>query len=324
MKLPAFLIAVCCITTVFHSCNSCGKRNFPHVQFETDLILPSTPVKNQGGWNTGWIYATLSLLESERIKAGDSLQLSANYLLRKLCEEEMLSGKDSICLAYSPSHCFYLLEKYGIVPFENYNKHIPDKASYIQEILRRNAENPRYRLYELNAILPEPPRHFSFFHATYTPHEMLRSIIRENSYEVFSPFPPTSFLSKTTQAEIHPLSSQNIVPFIRETLYGGHSLIWYGDTLQNGYSGSQGIAFAQQEKQPANPFTKRGLHSLHIIGMAHIKGASQPPQDRSTLYFVAKDSHGKDNRYEGKIFISENYIKQYTLALYRIKSTKHI
>lgn len=324
MKIPPFLITACCITAIFLSCSSCGKKHSPNILFETDLILPSTPVKNQGEWNIGWIYATLSLLESERIKEGDSLQLSANYLLRMLCEEEMLSDKDSVHFAYSPSHCFYLLEKYGIVPLDNYSRHIPDTASYIQEIYRRNSENTRHRIHELSTILPEQPQHFFFFHASYTPHEMLRSIIRENPYEVYSPFPSTSSISEATQEEPRHLSSRNIVPFIRETLYSGHTLVWYGDTLQYGYSGSQGIAFSQQETYSTPPFTARGLHSLHIIGTAHIKGALQPSQDSSTLYFVAKDSHGESNRYNGKVFISENYIRQHTLALYRTKPAKHI
>ena len=319
MKRKILIASILLLLIVSYVCIHYKGKQPPHISFETDLLIPTTPIKNQEDWGIGWTCATLSLLESERILAGDSLQLSVTYLARTLCLECAQSHKDSIEFSHSLSYCFHLLEKYGIIPFDFYNKHLPISARKFQKIYQQHTDS-RQSLFPLDTIFPSPPSYISFYHAPYTPQEMLHSVLKENSYEVFSPIPPFSLPQDMKREHTHYLSPKNTIPFIQKTLRNKHSLIWYGDTLHNGYSSSQGTAFAVEEPITHSSFTSKSLHALHIIGIAHIKEGESPQQDKSSLYFIAKDSHGKSNKFKGYIYISENYIKRYTLALYRIKN----
>ena len=60
----------------------CANRQ-PKV-FVHDVLLPMTPVKNQGKSELCWAYAMLATIETEHILRGDSVNLSAQYLGRKL------------------------------------------------------------------------------------------------------------------------------------------------------------------------------------------------------------------------------------------------
>ena len=59
------------------------KRKEQH-QFTHDLLLPMTPVKNQGKSELCWAYAMLATIETEHILRGDSVNLSAVYIGRRL------------------------------------------------------------------------------------------------------------------------------------------------------------------------------------------------------------------------------------------------
>ena len=72
-----------------------------------DLLLPVTPVKNQGGSSTCWIYAMLAIIETDRIVMGDSVNLSADYLVRRWLEDKAmevhLGGKTPSLRGMMPS-----------------------------------------------------------------------------------------------------------------------------------------------------------------------------------------------------------------------------
>lgn len=59
------------------------KRKEQH-QFTHDLLLPMTPVKDQGKSELCWAYAMLATIETEHILRDDSVNLSAVYIGRRL------------------------------------------------------------------------------------------------------------------------------------------------------------------------------------------------------------------------------------------------
>lgn len=75
-RIGILLIAV---LLLFVAC----KRKEQH-QFTHDLLLPMTPVKNQGKSELCWAYAMLATIETEHILRGDSVNLSAVYIGRRL------------------------------------------------------------------------------------------------------------------------------------------------------------------------------------------------------------------------------------------------
>ena len=64
------------------------KRSFPKEKFTIDLLLPTSPVKNQGSSSLCWVYAMLATIESEHIIQGDSVNLSADYVARMYLYEQ--------------------------------------------------------------------------------------------------------------------------------------------------------------------------------------------------------------------------------------------
>ena len=61
-----------------------GCNNRPPKVFVHDVLLPMTPVKNQGKSELCWAYAMLATIETEHILRGDSVNLSPVYVGRKL------------------------------------------------------------------------------------------------------------------------------------------------------------------------------------------------------------------------------------------------
>ena len=57
----------------------CSRQQSPYIH---DLLLPMTPVKNQGQANACWAYAMLATIETEHILRGDSINLSGVYVAR--------------------------------------------------------------------------------------------------------------------------------------------------------------------------------------------------------------------------------------------------
>ena len=57
----------------------CSRQQSPYIH---DVLLPMTPVKNQGQTNTCWAYAMLATIETEHILRGDSINLSGVYVAR--------------------------------------------------------------------------------------------------------------------------------------------------------------------------------------------------------------------------------------------------
>ena len=55
--------------------------------FTNDLLLPMTPVKNQGKSELCWAYAMLATIETEHLVRGDSVNLSPVYIGRMLKTE---------------------------------------------------------------------------------------------------------------------------------------------------------------------------------------------------------------------------------------------
>lgn len=50
--------------------------------FYRDVMLPTTPMKNQGSSSLCWAYAMLATIETEHLVQGDSVNLSVDYVAR--------------------------------------------------------------------------------------------------------------------------------------------------------------------------------------------------------------------------------------------------
>ena len=80
----------------------------------TEVLLPFTPVKNQGTSQTCWAYAMLSAIETEHICRGDSIHLSVAFIARAV-EKEAGAPSTKRGMGITTVN---MMMKHGIVPFD--------------------------------------------------------------------------------------------------------------------------------------------------------------------------------------------------------------
>ena len=61
-----------------------GCKQKEHHTYTNDILLPMTPVKNQGEREICWAYGILATIETEHLLRGDSVNLSPTYIGRML------------------------------------------------------------------------------------------------------------------------------------------------------------------------------------------------------------------------------------------------
>ena len=176
--------------------SSCRRQALPHITLEDDFRLPVTSVRNQQQWPTGWIYATLALVETERILVGDSLDLSPDYLVRQLAGQlgngrlgnpgRALTATD---FQGSPARCIQLMERYGVILNGIYRDSLSTSCHQFCNIVNHlpagNAGRQALQVV-LDTTFDYLPSYVSLYGVVYTPHELLRSVVEEGSYQQLS------------------------------------------------------------------------------------------------------------------------------------------
>jgi bleomycin hydrolase len=304
--------------------SSCRRQALPHITLEDDFRLPVTSVRNQQQWPTGWIYATLALVETERILVGDSLDLSPDYLVRQLAGQlgngrlgnpgRALTATD---FQGSPARCIQLMERYGVILNGIYRDSLSTSCHQFCNIVNHlpagNAGRQALQVV-LDTTFDYLPSYVSLYGVVYTPHELLRSVVEEGSYQQLS------------IAEIH-RNFGTPSHLIDRTLRHGHAIAWEGDTLQSGYSSRAGLAVCSSSDEATttsrsalSTSSSRHRHCLIIIGIAHPRRLPLGCRDTSRTYYIAKDSHGAYGTHHGYIYLSAAYVEAHTLSLTRLRS----
>ena len=138
-----------------------GCSDKPKHTFTNELLLPMTPVKNQGDTELCWAYAMLATIETEHLLRGDSVNLSPQYLGR------MLNRKNQRAMCQTALN---LLQRYGVVGFDV----MPDDAT---------------------DDLPTPKNVF-LLGAKYTPLEFAHSVCAPDEYISLTSFPDSPYNQK--------------------------------------------------------------------------------------------------------------------------------
>ena len=130
-------------------------------EYTHDLLLPMTPVKNQGEREICWAYSMLATIETEHILRGDSVNLSAVYIARKLKHK----GERAMCQTL-----LNMIQRDGIVPYDV----MPDDAT---------------------DDLPMPKWVF-MLGARYTPQEFAHSVCAPDEYVSLTSLPDSPYYNK--------------------------------------------------------------------------------------------------------------------------------
>lgn len=109
MRIQAGIFMI--VALLLFGCNDKPPKEYVH-----DILLPMTPIKDQGQSQLCWAYAMLATIETEHILRGDSVNLSAQYLGR------MLKRKNQRAMGQTALN---LMTHYGIVGYDV----LPDDAT---------------------------------------------------------------------------------------------------------------------------------------------------------------------------------------------------
>ncbi len=322
---------------VLASCSSPlskDESNDTKLRFTNETVLKYTPVKNQGKSPLCWAYSMLATIETEHIMMGDSVNLSVDFVARKLLAEQtrchfLSQGSDRITMRGTMPLLLRLIGEYGAMPYDSYNSpQLNYNALAKRMIMLSNASTDMSQLAQhAERIFDERigalPQKVYMMGAEYTPEEFAHSVCMRGEYMAMTSFTHHPF-GESFVIEVPDNYSDELfynAPIdvmmrrIELSLRMGHPVCWEGDTSEPGFSFKKGVATlpdkrpcTQQERQKAFE-TRRTTddHCMTLIGIAH--------DQNDERYYIAKNSWGTDNPYGGLMYLSENYIRMKTIAI---------
>ncbi len=259
---------------------SCGSK--PHVAkpdgFNAEVMLKTTPAKDQGKSNVGWCCAMLDVIETEHLMQGDSVNLSSDYVMRcwlRQQTEDYISSKGStdisidgqgymVCTLIRQDGCFPYDSYYNPQPI-NYNV-VVRRIKMLADLAIAKGTSTEEGMKSIDELLDKEigflPKNVYMLRAEYTPLEFAHSVCGKEEYITMTPSEDDDSLLQT----------------ISRSLTDRHPVMWTSDANSDN-------AFA-------------------IIGMGRDKDGEQ--------YFVAKDSHGADSNDHGRVYIPASYVRHHT------------
>ena len=306
---------------------------------QTECLVPTTPVKDQGHSSLCWIYAMLATIESEHLMMGDSVNLSAHFVARSLIEEEaervyLSKGKESIRLRGMAQDLIDIIQRHGLTHYDSFRS----EANY--SVLKRKADmlvrqyagrsnglqDMKTALCTLldNQIHPEL-RFVFMLGAEYTPLEFAHSVCMDDEYVALTSFSHheygQSFVLEVPDNHgrhtFMNLPLDSLMGHIDDALQRGHPVCWEGDSSEPLFSFAQGIAKMTTDSVRVTQKMRQQMferlqttddHCMEIIGLA-----STPLGKR---YYICKNSWGTKNPFGGLMYLSENYVRAKTLAVW--------
>ena len=276
----------------------------------------------------------LATIETEHIMMGDSVNLSIDYVTRKLLAEQarchfLSRGYDRVTLRGTMPLLLRLLNEYGAMPYDSYNNPSINYNSIAKriEVLSNTSVDMSQLAARAERLFDERigalPKKVYMLGAEYTPEEFAHSVCMRSEYMAMTSFTHHPF-GDSFVLEVPDNYSDEFfynVPIdvmmkrIERSIRRGHPVCWEGDISENGFSFAHGIAdlpndrpCTQQERQKAFE-TRRTTddHCMTLIGIAH--------DQTGRRYYIAKNSWGTDNPYGGFMYVSENYIRLKTIAI---------
>ena len=333
---------------VFTSCGYKGKTSVPsstpgNGQLPSNVkLISTTPIKDQGESELCWAYGMLATIESEHIMKGDSINLSIAYIARMVLQEKAVEyyfaqGKKDINLRGMGSMLIHYIDRYGAQPYDsyedpkdiNYNvlcrkvKHICDGAI----AQRTGIDKLKSELAELfdNEIGYMPAHVVHMLGAEYTPQEFAHSVCYPEEYvslTSFSHHPYHDYFAlEVPENKMHDsylnLPLDELMQHLQHAVENGHPVCWEGDITEPGFAAPHDCRVdVQPNERPVTQVSRQREfeqlrttddHVMEIIG-TFVEGKRR--------YYVCRNSWGRQWGYQGLIYLSEDYIRLKTIALF--------
>ncbi len=309
--------------------------------FTDDIRLKTTPVKDQQNAELGWAYAMLATIETERLMQGDSVNLSPIYSVRRYIEEQAMdcylrNTKAGISLRGFPSMLLAHLQQYGAMSFDAYRTYESTDFGYVCNKVEQMADVRRLHRDGLDAanravadylddVIGPAPRYVFMYGCEYTVQEFAHSVCRSDEYVGITSFthhPAGEWFSLEVEGNkyrdrLYNVSLDRLVSLVNASISSGHPVCWAGDVSEKGFCFADGVAVADDEKRQYTQHDRQkdfeyrhttDDHCMAIVGMAHDKNGRR--------YYICKNSWGSNNRYGGMMYMSENYFRMKTIAIF--------
>ena len=320
----------------FTGCARPTKKAVERNEFITERLVKTTPVKDQGRSQLCWLYGFLATVESEHLMSGDSVNLSVDYLARRILEDEtrrcfLSGGRSSISLRGMSLMAQHALVAYGAMPYDAYCNQKPvNYDALTRKLMRIAGTQPslsaliaRGQTLMDDEIGPEP-LHVYMLGMEYTPLQFGESLCRRDEYMGLTSFTHHPFgksfvfevPDNRTRDTFLNVPIDRLMHSIEAALLAGHAVCWEGDTSEAGFSFQSGKAdiaaptsCTQAMRQQL--FERRKTtddHVMELIGLAR--------DHQGRRWFIAKNSWGTHNRYGGWMYLSREYVYLKTVAVY--------
>lgn len=307
-----------------------------------------TPVKDQGRNPTCWAFAMLAAIETEHIERGDSVNLSPYYAMRCLIEEQyrrryLSQGSAPITMRGMGHTLLGVMERRGMVPYSSYCRGEGANSAVVARKaarLARSAAATRAGLHRhdsrlaglLDSAFGPAPRGVYMFGAHYTPPEFARSVCAPGEYMAISSFTHHPFYTRFAletpdnheRGMFLNLPLDSMMAVIRTAVRNRHGVCWEGDISEPGFSFGRGTAtlgdtlgtqapgeadLSQRRRQHMfERFLTTDDHCMAIVGLARDTAGRE--------YFMMKNSWGTANPYGGLMFVSAEYVRMKTIAVW--------
>ena len=325
----------------------CGYKSSPpapgkHEGLPKDVKLISyTPIKNQGESDLCWAYGMLATIESEHIMKGDSINLSTAYIARMMLHDKAFEhffskGKKDINLRGMGSTIIYFMRKYGAEPYDSYED--PKDINY--KVLCREIEQISNAALmkktgldwlhkEMDELLNRkigylPSKTVHMYGAEYTPLEFAHSICYPDEYVPLTSFTHHPFREyfalEVPDNQLHDLflnvPLDEMIFHIQKAIERGHPVCWEGDISEMGFNNPTSYVDILPSERPVTQESRQRAfellhttddHTMEIIGMF---------RHGKQNYYVCKNSWGKEWGSNGLVYLSEDYIRLKTIAVY--------
>lgn len=324
---------------VLVACGRPAPRKQTRPPFKTEVLIKTTPVKDQGRSSLCWAYAMLATIESEHLMMGDSVNLSTDYVARLVLADQarqyyLAQGRHPVTMRGMAPMLIHYIETGGAMPFDSYYSHEPVNYNVVarQAAVIASSQHSLSALDKRMADLFDQkigfmPKIIFMLGAEYTPLEFAHSVCRQDEYVSLTSFTHHPFYQKFVlevpdnlmHDEFQNLPIDTLMARIKHALRMGHPVCWEGDISEPGFSFAQGVALTGGQKLCTQAQRQRQFellrttddHCMELVGIAR--------SHKGHLYFIAKNSWGTDNPFSGMMYLSENYVRLKTIAVYMRK-----
>ena len=323
-----------------------------HPDFEIIKQTETTVVKDQGRSGTCWSYAALSFFESELLRE-KSLEVNLSEMfpvyyayISKAKYYLQLHGKANFSQGGQAHDVINEMRVYGLMPESAYNGLISNSTKHNHSKLEKELKNCLDSILELETVqlsweynvvdilnkhIGAPPDTFEYAQKEYTAKTFSSEFLELNPDDYVE---LTSFLHHPYYEQIdlevpdnwshdnyYNLPIDEFMQVMEYAITNGYSICWDGDVSEKDFDYKKGKAtltesdlffIKKKRMQEARQITfdnhiTTDDHLMHVTGIAKDKTGKK--------YYITKNSWGDANKFDGYLYMSEDYVALKTIAI---------